>query len=77
MKKTDEKVTHEIVQHMETLSESPNGWTKEVNLVSWNGGEAKYDIRSWAPGHEKCGKGLTLTGDEMQMLKAWLEEVEV
>lgn len=48
------------------LSENAKGWRKELNLISWNGGAAKYDIRDWAPGHEKMGKGTTLTAEELE-----------
>lgn len=51
------------------MSESKSGWTREVNLISWNGGEAKYDIRDWAPDHEKMGKGISLGGEEIEKLK--------
>ena len=60
--------TYEIVEEIEVLSESPKGWRKELNLVSYNGAEPKYDIRDWAPEHEKMGKGVTLTEEEVQIL---------
>ena len=63
---------YEIVEHMGVLSESNKGWTKELNKVSWNGAEPKYDIRDWAPDHEKMGKGVTLTDDEVKALKELL-----
>lgn len=63
---------YEIVEHIGTLSESVKGWTKELNRISWNGGEPKYDIRDWAPEHEKMGKGVTLSEDEMAKLKKLL-----
>ena len=63
---------YEIVEHIGTLSESAKGWTKELNRISWNGGEPKYDIRDWAPEHEKMGKGVTLSEDEMLKLKELL-----
>ena len=44
-----------------SISDSSKGWTKELNLISWNGKEAKYDLRDWAPGHEKMGEGITLS----------------
>ena len=47
----------------------PKGWTKELNLISWNGRDPKYDIREWAPDHEKMGKGVTLSKDEMAALQ--------
>lgn len=59
----------EIVKTIAVLSTSKSGWTKELNLVAWNGREPKYDIREWAPEHEKMGKGVTLSDDEFAVLK--------
>lgn len=64
--------TFEILETIGVLSESSKGWTKELNLISWNGGSPKYDIRDWAPGHEKMGKGITLTVEEAEKLKSLL-----
>lgn len=61
-------IQFEIAEELGVLSESAKGWTKEVNLVSWNGAAPKYDIRDWAPGHEKMGKGVTLTEEEAKKL---------
>lgn len=66
------EIKFEIVKEIGVLSESAKGWTKELNLVSWNGAEAKYDLRDWAPEHEKMGKGVTLTADEAEKLKELL-----
>ena len=62
------EVTYEVVEHIATLSTGKTGWTKEVNLVSWNGGEAKGDIREWSPDHTRMGKGVTLTNQELDVL---------
>ncbi|WP_163538928.1 YdbC family protein [Gracilibacillus sp. YIM 98692] len=62
-------IKYEIVEHVAVLSESPKGWKKEVNLISWNDREPKYDIRDWSPDHEKMGKGVTLTLEEWDSLK--------
>ena len=59
----------EIVESLGILSENAKGWTKELNLISWNGRDPKYDIREWAPDHEKMGKGVTLSKEEMAALK--------
>ena len=64
---------YEIVEHIGVLSESPKGWRKELNKVSWNGGAPKYDIRDWAPEHEKMGKGVTLSEEELEKLKELIE----
>ena len=68
---------YEITNHIATLSTSAKGWTKELNLVSWNDKEPKYDLRDWSPDHSKMGKGLTLSGEEIKSLKDALETVEV
>ncbi|WP_337017884.1 YdbC family protein [Oceanobacillus massiliensis] len=60
---------YEIVETVAVLSESPKGWTKELNLISWNGRDPKYDLRDWAPEKEKMGKGVTLTAEELLQLK--------
>ena len=71
------EIKFEIIKEIGILSESPKGWTKELNLVSWNGAEPKYDLRDWAPDHEKMGKGITLTEDEVQKLNKLLSEMKV
>ena len=66
---------YEIIQSIACLSEEKNGWTKEINLVSWSGREPKYDIRAWSENHEKMGKGITLSHDEIKNLKSILNEI--
>jgi hypothetical protein len=66
-------ITFDILKHFGVLSEERNGWKKEVNLVAWNGRNPKIDIRDWAPGHEKMGKGVTLTNEEAQSLREMLD----
>ena len=71
------EIKYEIVEEIAILSESSRGWTKELNLVSWNEREPKYDIREWAPDHAKMGKGVTLSDEEMQTLvNAYLHKDE-
>lgn len=65
---------YEIVDEIGILSESKSGWKREVNLVSWNGAVPKYDIRDWSPDHEKMGKGISLSSDEINKLKTLLEK---
>ena len=68
-------IEYDITQEIGTLSEGSKGWTKEINMVSWNGGNPKYDIRDWAPEHEKMGKGVTLTEEEARQLYDLLGKV--
>ena len=67
--------THEIIQEIGVLSQNPKGWTKEINLVSWGGREAKYDIRDWSPDHSQMSKGTTFTKEELVILKDLLEKI--
>lgn len=64
----------EIINNVGVISGRPSGWKKELNRVSWNGGEPKYDIRDWSPAHDKMGKGITLTETELRSLKAIIDE---
>ena len=63
-------IKFEIIETIGVLSENAKGWKKELNLISWNDREPKYDIRDWDPNHEKMGKGVTLSKDEFERLKA-------
>lgn len=64
----------EIAKHIGVLSQSEKGWTKELNMVSWNERDPKYDIRDWSPDHTKMSKGITLNEDELEKLKDLLKE---
>ena len=70
-------IKYEITEEIGILSESSKGWTKEINLISWNDREPKYDIREWAPDHEKMGKGVTLSIEEVKSLKALLNLIDI
>ena len=66
---------YEILKEVGAISQSPSGWKKELNLVSWNGGEPKLDLREWSPDHTKMGKGVSLTVEEAQKLYSLLKAV--
>ena len=68
-------IKYEILEEIGVLSESTRGWQKELNLVSWNGKPAKYDLRDWSPEHEKMGKGVTLSEDEARRLYEILRDI--
>lgn len=59
------EIKFDIIEEIGIISENSKGWKKELNLISWNGAAPKYDIRDWSPGHEKMGKGITLTKEEV------------
>ena len=64
----DDQVFFEIVEHIGVIKTTPVGWTRELNIVAWNGGVPKYDIREWDPAHERMTRGITLRTDEMETL---------
>lgn len=72
----NQKFSYEILEEIGVLSENSKGWRKELNLISWNDNSPKYDLRDWAPDHEKMGKGLTLTIEEVKALKKLLANVD-
>lgn len=71
------EIKYDIVESLGIMSESQRGWTKELNLISWNDREPKYDIREWAPGREKMGKGVTLSKDEIIALRDILNGIDI
>lgn len=70
------EIKFEIVKKIGVLSSSAKGWNKELNLVSWNDREAKYDIREWAPDGITMSKGITLSKEELSQLKVILNGME-
>lgn len=71
------EIKFEIKENIGILSESSKGWSKELNLVSWNDKEPKYDLREWDTAHEKMGKGITLTAEEIKKLRHLLNGMKL
>jgi hypothetical protein len=70
------EIKFEIKENLGSLSQSSKGWTKELNLVSWNEKEPKYDLRDWDPEHKKMGKGITLSVEELKTLREIVNKIE-
>lgn len=66
---------YEILDNVGVFFDSKNGWTKEINIISWNGADGKVDIRSWSPDHSRMGKGISLTVEEFKALKELMNEI--
>ena len=71
------EIKYEIVKKIGVLSKASSGWAKELNLISWNEREPKYDIRDWSPDREKMGKGVTLSREDLLALKELLNKIEL
>lgn len=77
-KTTNERGEYYVIyKHIANISKQNNGWTKEINLVSWNNREPVYDLRSWNKEHTKMGKGITLTANDMLLLKEALNKMDI
>ncbi|MDR3311875.1 MAG: YdbC family protein [Spirochaetaceae bacterium] len=72
-----EEFAFDITQQLGVVVSGKGGWATELNMVSWNGREPKYDIRPWSPDHQKMGKGITLTKEDLQSLKALLNTLSL
>lgn len=70
--------TYEVLEECGTLSTNNKGWEMKLRYMSWNGNEPKYDLRSWKEDEtgEKCSKGITLTGEELEALLDILKTME-
>lgn len=66
--KRAEDISFKLLEHVGLIAVTPSGWNKELNIVSWNGGKAKYDIRDWSPEHDRMSKGMTLREEELKGL---------
>lgn len=71
------EIKYDIIEELGTIGEGTKGWNKEVNLISWNNRKAKIDIRDWDEKHEKMGKGITLSKEELKALKSLLNSLEI
>ena len=63
-----------IYKHIGNISKPNNGWTKELNYISWDNREPVYDIRTWTEDHLRYGKGVTLTQNELKNLYGLMSE---
>ena len=71
------KIKYDIIKELGVIGEGSKGWAKEVNLISWNSRKAKIDIRDWDENHEKMGKGITLSKEELKALKSLLNSLDI
>lgn len=65
---------YEIIERIAVLSENASGWRKELTLTKWFDNEPKYDIRDWNNDYSKCGKGITLTKEELNSLLQYTKD---
>jgi len=71
------EIKYEIIKKIGVLSKSASGWAKELNLISWNERDPKYDLRDWSADGEKMGKGVTLSKEELLALNELLNTMDL
>lgn len=72
-----ENFTYDIIGEPTVISQGNGGWNLELNKISWNKRPAKYDLRSWSGDHQKMGKGVTLSSEELLRLRDILNKIEI
>ena len=73
--------TYEIVKHCGTISDT-GSQSKELNIVSYNGHDPKFDLRIWVrdrenPSKKVMGKGITMTTEELIFLRDAIDELNL
>lgn len=71
------EIKYEIIKKIGVISKASSGWAKELNLISWNDRDPKYDLRDWSADGSKMGKGVTLSKDELISLRDLLNSLEL
>lgn len=72
-------IKYEVIEKCGVISRKNNGDTLELRYVAWNGREPRYDLRSWfskEDSTEGCGKGITLSGEELEKLGEIIKGME-
>ena len=72
--KNNDEITFVITEHIGDISLASSGWKRELNMVSWNGNDPRFDLRSWSPDHSKCSRGQTFCSEEMQIIAKLLKD---
>lgn len=68
--------TFDIVEHICVLGRGrEQGYTKELNYVSFRGMPPKWDIREWNSDHTRMTKGITFSKDEMKNLLEGMKKI--
>lgn len=69
-------ITYKVEKSEGIISTMSNGWKKELNKVAWNDGEARFEIRSWSKDHQRMGKGISFTEEELVTLANILAKMD-
>lgn len=65
---------YRIIRNLAVLGKN-RMWIKELNIVRWYDKHDRFDIREWTPDHQYFNKGITLSDQEMSILKEAINEM--
>ena len=71
-------ISYEVIEECGTVAKRKGGYELKLRFMAWNGKEAKYDLRPWKvddEGNETCGKGIGLSGEELEALGKMIAEM--
>ncbi|MBR3295469.1 MAG: hypothetical protein IKI62_04395 [Clostridia bacterium] len=68
IKKYQSNYNFTIHKKIGVVSEKPNGWTLELNIVSFNGRDAKYDLLEWRNDHTELRTGARFSESDLKPL---------
>ena len=61
--------SYEIIEEIGQVGKpTASGWSTRLNLISWNGGSPKLDIRSWNEDMSRMGKGVSFSKEDAKDL---------
>lgn len=62
-----DKITYDVVKNIGIIADN-GAWETQVNMISWNHGAPKFDIRKWNVETDRMSKGISLTESEAREL---------
>ena len=69
--KKETEINYNVLEECGTVSTRKGGYSLKLRYISWNDRVPIYDLRPWKVdenGNEICGKGITLSGEELESL---------
>ena len=75
--KANAEINYKVIEECGTVAERKGGYELKLRYLSWNGRDPVYDLRPWKvtdTGEEVCGKGITLSGEELEALVNLVKE---
>lgn len=72
------EINYQVLEECGTVQERKGDYALKLRYMQWNGRDPVYDLRPWKEtdtGEEICGKGITLSGEELEALGQMISEL--